>query len=687
MRLQLPAYAGFDIKTVETVTLTVRAAALTSGRVTVALPRFTVTPVTGTVQLTGTLLTAAETTIREGGAQLLLTLVGDSWRPAFDQSVADALLRGIASSQHEPHGWFNVVRHGLTSYALEQVDEQTVRVTLPAFDEYDLISAETLRIHVPSVAVLSGRDIEVGDEVEISAIAGNATLGGFVTYDATERAIRSGTSSQWSEERNALLSESMRLTITLEADEWTSTVGQESEATMRLLEGLSVLEGELHPRKPDGWNAVMKSYLEYGMVFRADKKTVLVDIPARPNYAIHAPEELAVVIPPEALRSNMSLAAPMVKIQATAGLAIVQGSLLTHLHEEDLREQSLQLNITLIDDSWVELLELKYAHLLLNGIFSEQVEPSGFNAVHRTRLRPRDVERVDASTVRITLPAQPEYDISQPETLQIVVPADAVASGRMLVAKPSLRILPIPGTAILSSLAARSDEVALRADTPYPLQISLVNDTWDAAAVEYDTGSGAFTQLRVGLRTSERAGSAWGDAVQRVGLTHQHFTLSNASRVVTVMVPQVADYDITAPEFLALTVPPAAVASRQRLRAQGIVRIDATPGVALASGTLLETPTEDAIRSDSILSVEIVLKGDTWTLNVGTNDVATAGIIKGFSSEQDEPSGWNRVVQPLLSSHSVTKLNESAIRITLPSVPSIQLCSLKPSLSTCRRRL
>ena len=53
------------------------------------------------------------------------------------------------------------------------------------------------------------------------------------------------------------------------------------------------------------------------------------------------------MIPPEALRSNASLIAPPVTVEATAGLAFARGSLLTHLHEEDLRSQDLTLNLTL----------------------------------------------------------------------------------------------------------------------------------------------------------------------------------------------------------------------------------------------------------------------------------------------------------------------------------------------------
>ena len=114
---------------------------------------------------------------------------------------------------------------------------------------------------------------------------------------------------------------------------------------------------------------------------------------------------------------------------ASAGLAYARGSLLTHLHEEDLRDAEWQLNLTLTDDGWVELLEQKYAHLLIMGLSSPQSEPSGWNAQYRDWLRPRHVQRVSPHVVTITLPSTfSSYSVTAPETVTVKVPASAVTS-------------------------------------------------------------------------------------------------------------------------------------------------------------------------------------------------------------------------------------------------------------------
>lgn len=363
-------------------------------------------------------------------------------------------------------------------------------------------------------------------------------------------------------------------------------------------------------------------------------------------------------------------------LQATAGLAFARGSLLEALHEEDLRSRPLELNLTLVHDSWVELLELKFAHLLILGLASTSTpgSSSSWDAVFRDHLRPRDVKRVDATTVTVTLPARPAYDIARPETISIVIPPSAVLSNRTLVAQPALRVLPLPGAAMLTSPAPVSNEMVLRAAAEYPLQLLLVNDTFNDGVLDHEASGSVFPAVLHGLRTAalgheilaEEPGG-WRSIVQaKGGLDHTHCVLTAESRRITVNLPQQADYEISRPESLTLSVPPAAVASGQRLRAKGVVRIDVAQGMAMLSGSLIETPTEAAIGAADGVTCFVLLDGDTWIDTLGMNDLATAQLISGFKSAQNEPNGWNTVVQRGLDYRSVTKLNASVLRLDIP---------------------
>ena len=156
----------------------------------------------------------------------------------------------------------------------------------------------------------------------------------------------------------------------------------------------------------------------------------------------------------------------------------------------------------------------------------------------------------------------------------------------------------------------------------------------------------------------------WTEIIQP-WLAHESWKV-NASDAITLWVPQFASYDVDSPETLTLIVPPNALASRQRVRATGVVHVDAARGVAFLSGSLLKRPTEAALRSCNILHLVVVLHGDTWTHAVGLNSEPTASLVAGLSSAQREADGFNGVVQPLLSFRDLSRLNDGELRITLP---------------------
>ena len=160
------------------------------------------------------------------------------------------------------------------------------------------------------------------------------------------------------------------------------------------------------------------------------------------------------------------------------------------------------------------------------------------------------------------------------------------------------------------SFLEHADEESVRSAISYTLEAHLVNDTFRAEAVEYDTGAGAFSQLQRGLGVGEHE---WYGFNRVVGptLDHRLWKLSNGSTVATVTIPQVPEYDITAPESLTLTIPPDALASRQRIRAAGGVRINPTRGIAELwhESALLRNCSEAALTSSTPLSVRVVLRG------------------------------------------------------------------------------
>ena len=247
VQLSLPAYAAYDIDAPETIALTLRPQALTSQQPTLASPRFDVRPERGDAELAGTLAGsgANEASVRAGGGVLEIKVERDQWVPAMDDFLKVTpptpplpsppthptpparthapcprtthphppsptlthphphlstcqveVLAGLASTALEARGWANVVRHALRPEHLEVVDWYTARLTLPACPSYDVRSAETLALHVPAAALISGRELDAAMPLEVAAVPGTAALSGFVDYDSTEAALRWGVASR-----------------------------------------------------------------------------------------------------------------------------------------------------------------------------------------------------------------------------------------------------------------------------------------------------------------------------------------------------------------------------------------------------------------------------------------------------------------------------------------------------------
>ena len=108
---------------------------------------------------------------------------------------------GIASEQREGFGWTTVVRHALRPDHLTLVGPTTLSLSLPAVASYDLVAAETLAVHVPSAALISGVDVDVDAELEVSAVPGTSALSGYIIEydDANEAAVQWGVASRWDE--------------------------------------------------------------------------------------------------------------------------------------------------------------------------------------------------------------------------------------------------------------------------------------------------------------------------------------------------------------------------------------------------------------------------------------------------------------------------------------------------------
>ena len=148
---------------------------------------------------------------------------------------------------------------------------------------------------------------------------------------------------------------------------------------------------------------------------------------------------------------------------------------------------------------------------------------------------------------------------------------------------------------------------------------------------------------------------------------------------VTLTLPSFPAYNLLRAETISVNLPAAALASRQPTFA-GIasdvsalegsaLQISANTGTIRLSGSLFGAANETSLRSVSSYQIVITLTGDSWTQGVGqqdeTGEGASAQLLRGLTSLQAEPNGWNSIVRPGVPQRNVERTNDFVVTITI----------------------
>ena len=461
-----------------------------------------------------------------------------------------------------------------------------------------------------------------------------------------------------------------------------SSIGPCTLYTRRLYSAstLALLRGFVSERlEASGWMRTVAPHLT-GDMLRRNGSTVTLTLPPQLEYNIESPERLSVKVPRAALRSQRHVVAnDTVLVQATGGRVRISGSFADNLLEAALQSpQFYTLVFTLEEESWDASMGHDAAAAsaeLIQSVLSDQHEPQGWNAIVQPQLQARHLKRVDDQTLVLTIPPFPDYEISEPESLQFVVPPAAVASRQVVPANVSLVVMPTVGFATLNgSLLDELSEGYLCAPPPLLLDVTLHADEWEANVTAPNStllrtlveGFAAITPRVVHLGALLQLGNVtlgtnrtvqqylytgWDDTIQP---RLQAELLS--TRMLRFTVPAGG---ILVEEVVELTIAPELVRSRNPPLVRPMLRIQAA--AAAAYGNLL-TPAagnEYALNNHSTAervplpeppTLVLVLAGDRWDLAVGepgTN--ATSELIANIRSYQNQTTGESAGLDPLNS--------------------------------------
>ena len=513
-----------------------------------------------------------------------------------------------------------------------------------------------------------------GITLVIGADGGTLTTAGELTGTVRSEALRANAN-----ERGA---EPSTLQLTLAGDRWSEKLTDELDEdrggsdtggpTLRSL--LSGLRAAASPAA--GWNerlhgdaGPMRAAVRARL---ADNYSLVLDFQsaAFATYLPRAPETISLSLPAEAVQSAVAypptpaLGGFIVSVDAGAAkLSLRLGAHTTPVGATDERffrsAEGHTLSIELTGgDTWRPGVGLGGALSmgLLDGFSSSFTshpwdEPSrGWHDAVLPTLTSDDLTRVNDFTVELRLPQRARYEIVRPETITLAVPPSATTSGFGYAAPEVLEVRAIAGVATLrGSLLGDRQERTLRAGGQ-TLEIALEDDSWLPELADPAAHPELVAALFDGIRSNEDAAGGWGAVVQPTLDPSAVRLVDNATLRVTL--PVRPDYRLHgAAETLNVTISPTLLASDQRVPAPPALRI-------------VPTVTHPLVLS---------LIRDSWEYTIGDDNEYSTALLGALQSVQNESTGWNAAVRPILRFHDLEKIDATTVTLHVPQTYSFSI--------------
>ena len=661
-----------------------------------------------------------------GPGNLTLRISGthDGWLPSLlpsnstDNELFRDLARGIRSVQAQATGWDAIVQPALVSgsrgivWNIDEALPTDLTIVLPQVLGYDIAEPETIFVTVPSSMLRSGR-AERSSALHFVVAADGAQSVSFESVNAADGWLNA------SEIRRA---PGITMRIQVHGDAFVNAF--DLETSQALIDAVSSSASN----EPSGWASIIAPALRARAreaVTRVDRHSVVISVPPVRGYHITQPETLSVALPAELLLANLSAAAtaPLVitpsdmDLQLTGDIVVPFGGVNETFVRSLGQNGGSSTDLTVVINHYHEGVRSRWPlgfsttsseALLIQSLRGCRTCDPGAMTWYRTvPIGSMTVNRVDNHTVTIQIPtaALASYDISTPETVQLAVPSSAICNDRLcadcpcsetgvlpdLVAPPLL-IRANGGTATASlrldslvldvaDLAFNVTSRQLRNAQQVSLTFNLDDERWaDAIGDELllDRGGSIVGGNGGAVRALMLSSSMVAAASQSLGWTEladdwqagqsnepQMLLHSNTSLTVSWREGFFSTYAPRAPETVLLRLPGEAVSSGLPLAlGQFVITVD--PGTVSMSGALVVQAGEDNLRGIQGHALEFSLVDDTWLPSIGLDGPASAALLRGLASAQQEALGFNAIVQPALTSADLVRLDGHTVRLTIP---------------------
>ena len=493
-------------------------------------------------------LSVTEADIVNGGRTIVITLTNTTWEPDIATSLTKReLLIGGFSATGDTNQWQKVIDAMKAAAVFTRTSDQVLTITLPPVPGFNLSGEIKVNLTVPGSVVTAATDLPVGEAFTITPVTTQtATLSGTITQSTTESNIVSG---------------GRTIIITLADDTWAADVASDPNKRNALLDGLSAPTGT----DGDKWNTNVRNEIKNkagtdpSVVVRTSDKVVTITLPPVSGFDITDDITVSLTIPAIVLTTaNKDItASPAFTIYAIK--ATLSGTFVTAPPDvAAIVAGGKTIIITLTNATWASDVATNQAkrQALIDGFVANNNDSEWARVKDALKNDPRSVTRTSNTVVTIKLPPVPGYNITSGQTITLTIPAALISgSTNDVTATPSLQVgsaatATISGTLLPSATA--SDIVA----GGKTIVITLTNGTW---AADVATNQAKRQALIDGfIANNNRNDKEWAKVKAALKADPASVT-RDSDRMVTIKLPAVPDYDITASQTVSLTIPKAAL--------------------------------------------------------------------------------------------------------------------------------
>lgn len=244
--------------------------------------------------VSGTITTATETDIVNGGETIIIDLTNDAWvaAGAAFNAIRQDIIDGLDASTTPTNGWNNEVRDKEVVTAVTRTSNTRVTITLSAASAYSVGIDEVITVTVPASALTtSGSPVTATPDITLTKDPGSVvvTLGGTAVTTLVE---------------NNLVNGGETLFIDLLDDTWVAAGATFDAQRQNIIDGLDAASSPAN-----GWNIRIRDAEVVTAVVRTSDTRVTVTFTAAAAYDIASQETITVTVPSTALASGDTPAA------------------------------------------------------------------------------------------------------------------------------------------------------------------------------------------------------------------------------------------------------------------------------------------------------------------------------------------------------------------------------------------